>query len=689
MSQWIPTIDEVTARTAHHTYQGAARSDDPIKLSLLPSVKYLLLAGKRWRMFGGAALRRKIVGMLRRLVPLLFVCAAWPVAGQQSPLQDALNTRLIDSKQPVVEVQVYAGSRVPRLPVFASASEWNAYADKLRARILDEVVLRGEARSWLTAARKVEWLESIDAKDHVLRKLRYEVIPGLWVQALMYLPSKLSGRVPVVLNVNGHERTGIATEYIQTRCIHLARSGVIAMNPEWFGRGQLDTPGFHHYAINQIDLTGTSGVALHFLAQKRALDILLEMENADSSRVAVTGLSGGGWQTIFLASLDTRVTLARPLAGYSSFVTRVQWPTLDLGDSEQTPSDLARVADYTHLTALLAPRPLEIGNNANDNCCFRADYATAPLVQAADNPYRLLNARDKLLYSTNFGDGHNYDADNRRSFYRMLNRFFFDGRVQVPLEEAPVAARTAEELKIELPADNLDFNQLAVRLAASLPEPAKRNPEAARARLRELIGARDLNVEAEIAATAQVDGITVRRWRLRMDNGAWTVPAVEFEPEGASGAVVLTGDEGRAKLADHVARLTGEKIRVLAIDPFYFGESTIATKGYLFSILLAALGEPPIGLQASQLAAAAKWLRTRSPGQPVRLESHGPRTSLAAQLAAAVWPSAVDQARTNGGFASLRVIIGQNFTADKTPELFPFGLLREFDIPQITALASK
>ena len=48
---------------------------------------------------------------------------------------------------------------------------------------------------------------------------------------------------------------------------------------------------------------------------KRGLDVLLGLEHADPDRVAVTGLSGGGWQTIFISA-----------------------------------------ADYTHLTAMLAPQ---------------------------------------------------------------------------------------------------------------------------------------------------------------------------------------------------------------------------------------------------------------------------------------------------------------------------------------------
>ena len=105
--------------------------------------------------------------------------------------------------------------------------------------------------------------------------------------------------------------------------------------------------------MNQLDLCGVSGIAVHFLAQQRGLDLLLSHPHADTSRVAVSGLSGGGWQTIFFSSLDTRVTLCNPVAGYSSFRTRARHIT-DLGDSEQTPNDLATVVDYTHLTAMLA-----------------------------------------------------------------------------------------------------------------------------------------------------------------------------------------------------------------------------------------------------------------------------------------------------------------------------------------------
>ena len=140
--------------------------------------------------------------------------------------------------------------------------------------------------------------------------------------------------------------------------------------------------------MNQLDLCGTSGLAPFYLDMKRGLDVLLSLEHADPARVAVTGLSGGGWQTIFFSSLDTRVTLANPVAGYSSFKTRA-WHLKDLGDSEQTPNDLATICDYTHLTAMLAPRPTLLTYNLHDDCCFEGAYALEPLFNAAEPIFRL------------------------------------------------------------------------------------------------------------------------------------------------------------------------------------------------------------------------------------------------------------------------------------------------------------
>lgn len=590
---------------------------------------------------------------------LCLLIAGVPAFAQIAAIEQALSKPILAANQPLIEAQVYTASRVKPMPMVATAQQWDQVSEQIRKDVLEKVILRGEAKRWNEAKTRVEWLDVLAGPGYRVKKLRYEAIPGLWVPALLYEPEKLAGKVPVVLNVNGHEGTGISTPYIQVRCINLAKRGIIALNFEWYGMGQLRTDGFNHYRINQIDLAGTSGVSLHYFAQKRAIDILLAHPNADPQRLAVTGLSGGGWQTIFISSLDNRVKVANPVAGYSSYVTRSQFPDQDLGDSEQTPVDLAGIADYTTLTAMMAPRPTMITNNAYDNCCFRGDYANSPLIWAARPFFALYNAAEKLTSHINFDAGHNYGQDNREAFYRLL-RDNFDRALPVDEIVSDNEVRTAEQLRVELPPDNLDFHSIARKLSRDLVRDTA-------SKLSDIVRAKDYNVSAKEVSVSSAEGLTIRHWRLRMDSD-WTVPAVDFSREGSSSAVIVIGDHGRAALGLVVQRLLGEGKRVIAVDPFYFGESKIARRDYLFALLISSIGGRPIGIQASQVNAIARWLKT-----PVSMEAFGPRSSLIATVAAALESRPL---KTHGALSSLREVIDQNLTADKVPELFCFGLLR-------------
>ncbi|MBI4890690.1 MAG: acetylxylan esterase [Acidobacteria bacterium] len=611
--------------------------------------------------------------MTLRSLLLLPLLAALPCNAQTAALETALAKPILAPNQTLIETQVYTASRVKPMPSVATAQQWTLVKEQLRQRVLNEVILRGEGLKWAQAKTRVEWLDTLPGDGYRIKRLRYEILPGLWIPALLYEPLKLSGKVPVILNTNGHEGTGVANDYIQIRCINEARKGALALNFEWLGMGQLKTDGFSHTRSTQLDLAGTNGVALHYLSEKRGLDILLSHPNADPTRVAVTGLSGGGWQTIIISSLDPRVTIAAPVAGYSSFVTRAQFPEQDLGDSEQAPVDLAAVADYTTLTALRAPRPTMVVNNAYDNCCFRGDYANAPLLWAARPFYALYNASSRLTNHINFDPGHNYGKENREAFYRFVRDNFYAGNdAAFPEKELPSEAlvRTPEQLKIDLPADNLDFHKLALRLAQNLP--LKTGAPA----LAEVVKAHTYKLRALEAAPAQtIDATPVRYWRLQLDND-WTVPAVDLGDPAAPKVTILLGDRGRAALAAEARLLLQQGRRVIAIDPFYFGESKLAKRDWLFALSISSIGDRPRGIQASQLLAVARWAKA-----PVTVESFGPRTSLIAAVAAALDPKAIPATQPHDALKSLHDILQQDLTVDKFPEYFTFGLLQAWDLP--------
>lgn len=614
---------------------------------------------------------------------LVLALGTIPLAAQ-STIQEALERAILAPDQTRVDTQVWSASRVPVLPVPKSRVEWNDYAGKLRRRILDEVVYRGLARQWRQQTVEAVRLGELRGNGYIVRKLRFEAVPGLHVPALLYEPDPPpSEPTPVVLNVNGHEGDGVATPYIQVRCINLARKGLYALNVEWIGRGQLRTEGLDHYRMNQLDLVGTSGLAVFYESLRRSVDIALTLPHADRTRLAVTGLSGGGWQTIFLSALDTRVALANPVAGHSSYVTRAQWPALDLGDSEQTPSGLAALADYTHLNALVAPRPLLLTYNAKDNCCFRADYAAGAMVQMVGPVYQLLNVAHRLSYHVNHDPGHNYERDNREAFYRFLHIHFFGSGAGFSPEEIDVSSeiRSAGELAVPIPTPNADFRDLARRAGDGFPRPGKPLAE----RLGQVVRFRRYQPAAiEAGQPASLEGgAQASFWKLRMDH--WMVPAVELTPPGAGATTLLLADEGRGAAAESARSLLAAGRRVVALDPFYFGESGLGQRDFLFALLLDSLDERPLGIQAGQVAAAARWLAARH-GAPLEIEAFGPRTSFIAMLAAALEPKAISGVKLHQAWRTLREIFDKNISARQMPEMFCFGLLEEFDVPQIEAL---
>lgn len=627
--------------------------------------------------------------MLRSIAATLacLVAASVASAADVESLTRALQEPILDREAMQRDMERYCLSRVPMMPEPADRQSWETFIKKARQETLEKVVFRGEAAKWREQPTTPEWLGEIDVGEYRIKKLRYEAVPGMWVCGLLYEPKKLDGKTPVALHVNGHDRDGKAAKYKQIRCINLVKRGMLVLNLEWFNMGQLRSPEFEHYRLNELDLCGTSGVSCFYLAMSRGIDVLLAHPNADASRVSVSGLSGGGWQTIFISSLDERVTLCDPVAGYSSFKTRAV-VRADLGDSEQTPVDLATTADYAVLTAMRAPRPTLLTFNDRDNCCFQSGNALPELLHAARPAFRLYGASDKLEVHVNHTPGnHNFEKDNREALYRMIGRHFyadakFDAK-EIPCDDE---VKSADELKVELPENNAGFTTIARRLARDIV----RDPSKTDRNLLEDLG-RALRYTPQIAtsehiATESQGDVDVHRWKLRIGDD-WTVPATEFVPEGATSCVILLHDEGRAKAVQVVDELLKGKTRVLAIDVLHVGESKLPSHDFLFGLLISAVGQRPLGLQARQINSIADWWAPQC-GRRVGLKAVGRRSSLMAWCAKALNP-VLEGVSTQGGFGSLVEIIDGGLAIPDGPELFCFGLLKAVDVPELKRLAGE
>ncbi|MBI3472292.1 MAG: acetylxylan esterase [Candidatus Solibacter usitatus] len=612
---------------------------------------------------------------MKTLLPL-FLAAAALAQTTVSQVRRLLEPPLLSSDVVHFELRRYLMRKAPHLPKPSTAEAWTRETQRLRQHLLDDVVFHGWPKEWVAAPPRFETVGApIEGPGYRIRRLRYEIVPGIQGAALLYEPAQMNGRMPAIVNVNGHVGPpGKAVEYKQKRCIQDARMGILSLNLEWFSFGELGHKENSHWYAAHLDLAGASGVGLFYLAMRKGVDYFWEHPNVDRARIGVTGLSGGGWQTIFLGALDERVAAAVPVAGYSAAAARIERPQ-DTGDIEQNPTDFLAGQDYSHLTAMLASRAALLVYNAEDDCCFRAPLVKSQIFDDVRPFFRLYGREDRFAWHENTDPGdHNYQLDNRLASYRFFAREF--GLPAIERESAvDDQVRTPEELAVGLPPDNLTILGLARKLAARIERaPADRD------RLRRALRYRETAVEhAWALANSKNKGLESRSYRFDFSNGlsatgVW-LKAVTT-PEGAP-VTILLDDRGKKAMAAEVSDRLNRGEQVLAADLLFTGDAAPANPGASsYAQMLSAMGDRPLGLQAAQLIALARWTQ----GASVRLETTGMRAQVVGRSAAAIEPALLSLAAARDGMASLTRLLETPIEYQAAPELFCLDLLKELDV---------
>ena len=608
------------------------------------------------------------------------------------------------------QLKHYLLTRVPKLPRPSSPEDWQKEAERLRAHELS-VIYHGWPQAWVDAKPKFETVAEIARPGYRIVKLRYEIVPGFMSTALLYEPEHMHDKMPAILNVNGHGVGGKAVEHKQKRCIQQARLGIMALSLEWIGMGELSGAGNEHNQIGLLDLAGSNGVGLFYLAMRRGLDYLYDDPRVDRTRIGMTGLSGGGWQTMLLSTLDTRIGPAVPVAGFSSLTTAIEHPDY-AGDAEQNAPDMRDVADYAHLMALRAPRPTLLIYNAMDDCCFRAGVVKQGVYSDIQPFFALMGSPGNLEWYENENPGtHNYQIESRQMSYRFFTRAF-----HLPAgneEDLDSEVQSYADLVVGIPDNNLTIVSLARQLSQSIHHavPAQADPQwmqKQRDQLRDVVRFDPVTVtHAWPISETHERGLESRGYRFEFSNGL-SAPGVLIQSAlrpRSGGATLLLSDSGRASMAAEAGNDVDRGQRVLVLDPLLFGENIPGSVDDLASYaqMLNTVGDRPLGLEAAQVAAIARWLQTgaedgtATPGSriaapsravPLRVVTNGPRSETVALVSAAVVPELYFSIEVRHGMQSLGDLLLHPPGYDQAPELMCLDLYRDFDVNTLSLMAA-
>ncbi len=330
----------------------------------------------------------------------------------------------------------------------SNPAQWYERADQLRTRVLVATGL------WPMPDKpplEAVVFDKTQRKGFTVEKVYFQSLPGHYVTGLLFRPDGPAERQrPAVLSPHGHG--GRMQEYSDSeiekqiaqgaehftksgkrpklaRCAQLARMGCVCFIFDMLGYAdsqQISREVAHRHATvrpeeqdpssdqwvfysPQADLRLQSIMGLQTWNAIRALDFLAALPDVDSDRLAVTGGSGGGTQSILLGAIDDRIKVSFPNGMVS---TSMQ------GGCYCENCNLLRIdTGNVELAALFAPRPQAM-TAADDwtRDMMKDGYPQLSWLYAMLGNEADVYCRPMLHFK------HNYNYVTRATMYQWMNR---------------------------------------------------------------------------------------------------------------------------------------------------------------------------------------------------------------------------------------------------------------------------
>ncbi len=452
----------------------------------------------------------------------------------------------------------------------------------------------------------------IEKEGYSIEKVYFESVPGFYVTGNLYRPANPKGKVPAVLFAHGHwkdarlalnepgkVRAEIASggerfekggsSMFQSLCVQLARMGCVVWQWDMLSDSdsiQLSPEVVHRFAKQRPDMSTNerwglyspqaeshlqSIMGLQTLNAVRGLDFVLTLPEVDPDRLAITGASGGGTQTMLLAAIDDRIDLSFPCVMVST--------AMQGGCTCENASLLRIGTGNVEFAGLFAPKPQGM-NTAND---WTKELSTKgfPDLQRL---YELYGKKDNVFLLRGEHFPHNYNAVTRSAFYTFLNQHFKLG-FEAPVIEQDYEPLTREQLTVwndEHPAPKLTGDEFERELLSRLTTDAKRQlddapaTETLRAGWEVVIGrgyGEAGEVSWELGDKEDRGSHLFMTGTLRNETHGEEIPVSWYYPKDWKGRVAIwLDDRGRVAIDNEdVRKLVGIGVAVVAPDLLFQG----------------------------------------------------------------------------------------------------------------------
>lgn len=281
--------------------------------------------------------------------------------------------------------------------------EWEQRKALLRSSILGKVgiIPNKDAKPVICTETRI-----MDMSSYEINNVYWKTLDNYYTAGNIYLPKNLANPIPAIMLPHGHfENDRFNLDSCQLAA-SLAELGCMVVTYDMVGKGDdIGTPHDNKY---------NNAIQLH--NSIRILDYIYALDYIDRERIAITGASGGGTQTMMLSALDSRIKVSIPVCMLSaSFNGGCKCESgMEYFEGKGYKTTTAEIA------AMFAPKNMlviSIGTDWTKNTP-KVEY---PYLQKV---YALYNAKDKVKNVHFETEEHNYGASKRAAAIEFLADLF-------------------------------------------------------------------------------------------------------------------------------------------------------------------------------------------------------------------------------------------------------------------------
>ncbi len=352
----------------------------------------------------------KVIRLTAILILLAHGIDAQPIPFLTDPVPDQAN----NIRQYLIRVasEITEGS----LAGIRSKEDWENIRSDHYDKLVEMLSLEDMPLTRERPPLNVKVTGTVKMKGYRIEKLYYESLPGLYVVANLYIPNDIKKPTAAILYQCGHSFT--QKVHYQEHARKFAQLGFVCLITETIQRGEVR--GVHHgcYAKGwfQWYSRGYTPAGVEVWNAIRGIDLLAARPEVDPERIGVTGISGGGAMSWFIAAIDPRVKAAAPVCGNSTIQSHILTRTVDGHCDCMFPVNTYGF-DMQDIGALITPKPLLIAQADRDG--LNTIESVRKVYYDLRELYKLYDAGDKISLVETPG-GHSYHPVSRKAIFSFF-----------------------------------------------------------------------------------------------------------------------------------------------------------------------------------------------------------------------------------------------------------------------------